>query len=546
MATYGRPGVYISETLLPAPITQTSTANAAAAVVGVFSKGPTTVTRVTSWYDFVNLFGGYSVAFPATFSVSLFFQNGGSELYVKRIVRTQDSTSGNNAQTATVTVPTSDTAVNGFCTITAKNIGADGNNIRVQISGTSVTNYYDITVYREAGVADTIAGGVVTANGGDDLLVERFTNVRFDLSTSSDYAPTVVANNSVNISLTISTAQASNITAGKTPSLSLIPLSGGSDGSTAIVAADFTTGNFADFDSVLRPLVVFAPELSATLGSDTNARTVYNALIDWADNNQALGFVIVDAPSAYNADGTTNFTVDTALTWGKSLSPDNGYAAVYHPYLYIADPLGRSNGALRKVVPSGAIAGLYLATDKVKGPFKSPAGTAARLAGVVGVERQFTAAELDSLNTGIHTVSGSTEYAYPINPIRNLPGAGIVPMGARTILNDGTANKYVAMRRSLIYIKKRLEDITQFAMFESNDELLWARIRTAVGIFLNEYRNQGGLRGTTAAQAYFVKCDSQNNTASSIANGEVRIQVGVALQYPAEFVVINLSQTTGN
>jgi phage tail sheath protein FI len=119
-------------------------------------------------------------------------------------------------------------------------------------------------------------------------------------------------------------------------------------------------------------------------------------------------------------------------------------------------------------------------------------------------------------------------------------------MGARTLKQDGTANKYVNMRRSLIYIRKQLKNLTEFAIFENNDEKLWAAIRTVIGSFLVEYKNQGGLRGARSADAFFIKCDAENNTAQSIANGEVHIQVGVALQYPAEFVVIDLSQKTSN
>jgi phage tail sheath protein FI len=48
----------------------------------------------------------------------------------------------------------------------------------------------------------------------------------------------------------------------------------------------------------------------------------------------------------------------------------------------------------------------------------------------------------------------------------------------------------------------------------------------------------------TSADAFFVKCDAENNPQDSIASGEVHIEIGVALQYPAEFVVINLSQKT--
>jgi phage tail sheath protein FI len=69
-------------------------------------------------------------------------------------------------------------------------------------------------------------------------------------------------------------------------------------------------------------------------------------------------------------------------------------------------------------------------------------------------------------------------------------------------------------------------------------------MKTILGNFLNEYRNQGGLRGDSVDAAFFVKCDTENNTAASIAAGEVHVEVGVSLEYPAEFVIINLSQKT--
>jgi phage tail sheath protein FI len=53
------------------------------------------------------------------------------------------------------------------------------------------------------------------------------------------------------------------------------------------------------------------------------------------------------------------------------------------------------------------------------------------------------------------------------------------------------------------------------------------------------------LAGTTPDQAYFVTCDSSNNTAASVANGVVNISVGVAVQTPAEFIVIEIGQYSG-
>jgi phage tail sheath protein FI len=56
---------------------------------------------------------------------------------------------------------------------------------------------------------------------------------------------------------------------------------------------------------------------------------------------------------------------------------------------------------------------------------------------------------------------------------------------------------------------------------------------------------QGAFQGTTPSQAYFVKCDAENNPPASVAQGIVKITVGFAPLYPAEFVVIQIAQIAG-
>ena len=501
---YSRPGVYISERLLPPVIPNGVTADAAGAVVAPFAQGPETVTLVSSWYEFTKNFGGYNASYPATFQVGAFFNNGGRELYVQRLLATdavaasRNLTDGSNATCATVT---------------SKNAGTDGNNLRVVLSSGEVTGTYTLTLYKESGVANDIA---------DDVLLEQYKNIVFDDSTSSDYAPTVINLLSPNITVSV----AGNY-AGQSITKATYPLTSGSNG-TATASTDYTdykgsdSSVFERFTSLDRPLVLFLPNVNALA---SGANDVFNAATSWAEENN--GFVVIGTDP--------DLTVANALSFA-ALLPDTSNAAVYYPHVYISDPLGRGTGSLRKIEPVGAVVGLYLATDASRGVFKAPAGIASAIQGIVAVEKNFTSAELDSMNA-------STS---PVNPIRQIPGAGLSVMGARTLKQDGTANKYVNMRRSLIYIRKNLKNLTEFAIFENNDERLWARINTAIGSFLNEYRNQGGLRGATASQAYFVKCDAENNSAQTIANGEVHIQVGVALQYPAEFIVIDLSQKTLN
>lgn len=507
MTTYGRPGVYISERLLPAPIAVLGTANAAGAVIGEFAQGPETVTLVTSWYDFVKQFGGYNAAYPATYGVGLFFINGGSELYVRRVL-------ADDAAAAAATIPSSEEGEDDVAVITAKSRGTDGNNINVTFSASNVEDLWNLTVSKE-----TVSG--TYGDSTNDVVLESYTNLNLYDALSSDFAETVINQASKYISI--------SVVAGEDPYpvLDTVPLTGGDNGSAPNgndyieTVEDFTTAN--------RPLILFSPELNSIpaladpAGDDPNVGVVYDSWISWAQSND--GFVILETDNSLE--------VSTALTVASSRLPSTN-AAMYYPNVFITDPLGRSPSSLRKVGPAGAVAGLYLQTDKQTGPFKSPAGITASLRGVIAVEKAFTSSELDALNST----------ASPLNAIRSLPGAGVVVMGARTLLNDGTANKYVNTRRSLIFLKKSLSDLTQFALFENNDERLWARLRSGITVFLNGYWNQGGLRGDTSGQAFFVKCDAENNSDDDIASGEVHIEVGVALQYPAEFVVINLSQKT--
>lgn len=506
--TYGRPGVYVNERLLPAPIAVLGTANAAGAAIGAFAQGPTTVTRVTSWYDFVQTFGGYSTAFPATFGIGQFFQNGGSEVWVRRVL-------ADDAVAASATLPRSGTGAD-IGSVTAKNAGADGNNYRVQFAASNLSGYYNFYVYKETAASSS------DSSDDNDVLVEQYLNVLLDDTTSTDYLPTVIALNSSVITVAIT----DNATA---PATSRIPLTSGANG-TAPVASEYVTA-LSDFSTVNQPLVLFAPEIMTILGA-ANGKTVQDALVSFAASNN--GFAVLDT--------VADLTVDSAINYATSLAASS-FAAVYYPHVFIADPVGRSSSSLRKIGPASAVAGLYLSTDRQYGPFKAPAGVRAGVRGALALEKQFTSAELDSLNTGIKSDSSVGK---PVNALRNIPGAGVVSMGARTLLQDGTANRYVNMRRSLIYIRKNLQDLSEFALFENNDERLWSRIRTSLGVFLNDYRNQGGLRGTTQEQAFYVKCDAENNSVADIANGEVHIEVGVALQYPAEFVVITLSQKTAN
>jgi phage tail sheath protein FI len=220
---------------------------------------------------------------------------------------------------------------------------------------------------------------------------------------------------------------------------------------------------------------------------------------------------------------------------GNNITGENSInSAFYFPWVNAPDPL--QQGRVTPFPPCGFVAGLYAATDATRGVWKAPAGIDASLTGESGLTTVLTDLQNGTLNI------------QAINCLRSFPVYGDVIWGARTLRgNDqvGSEWKYVPIRRLALYLESSLYDGTQWVVFEPNDERLWSQIRLNVGVFMQGLFLQGAFQGTTPQQAYFVKCDAENNPQSSIDLGIVNILVGFAPLYPAEFVVIQIQQMAG-
>lgn len=128
-----------------------------------------------------------------------------------------------------------------------------------------------------------------------------------------------------------------------------------------------------------------------------------------------------------------------------------------------------------------------------------------------------------------------------VNCIRSFPARGIRLWGARTCSSDGLW-KYVNVRRLMNYIEESIDEGTQWVVFEPNDPRLWARVRQTISDFLTRVWRDGALFGTTAEQAFFVKCDETTMTPDDIENGRLICLIGVAPVRPAEFVIFRIAQ----
>lgn len=446
--------------------------------------------------------------------------------------------------TANITITGALTSSTATLTVKAKDEGTWGNSVWVSTQPSSVSNYFDLYVYYASNAS-------VAADISDSNRVEFFPQLSMT-STDARYAPAVVSSNWV----TLTDANSGAVGAADLPAFTgawaytsgsanisstdgsfvwnkngftAAPVKLGSSSGTAVAASPASvvgsagsaapaidTVTLPRLDAVVGPLVLNLPNV-------TLAATV-NAALNYAGTRGDI-FVVVDT--------VAGASVTTALaTVAGYTSLSKKYGAAYYPAITIADPASRTGGTIA-IPTGGAVSAIYVATDTKRGAYKAPAGTAARIAGAVSVP--------GLSNSDFDTISAADT---PVNVIRYIPGTGICIMGARTLSNT-YADRYVPTRRTLIYLRRKLTTLTQFSVFEPNDSNTWSKITSTVENFLYQYWNQGGLYGTSPSAAYYVKCDADTNTQAARDAGELRIEIGVALQKPAEFVIIKIGQLDG-
>jgi phage tail sheath protein FI len=214
---------------------------------------------------------------------------------------------------------------------------------------------------------------------------------------------------------------------------------------------------------------------------------------------------------------------------------DSKYAALYHPWIEILDPLrSAAQGAPPPRIllpPSGFVTGIYARSDIERGVYKAPANE---------VVRGLTRFEIN-INRGRQEVLNPEG----INALRFFEGRGNRVWGARTMSSDPEW-KYVNVRRLFIFLEHSIDKSTQWAVFEPNNERLWANIRFTVEDFLFLQWKNGALLGSKPEEAYFVRCDRTTMTQNDLDNGRLICLIGVAPTKPAEFVIFRIGQWTAD
>lgn len=511
---YKRPDTYLNEVLAPA-VSDTGISMSTSVLVGTNARGPLAATLVTSWAQFTSLYGGFipgTVPSDLQYAVYLHFLNGGRQLYVIRVVQGSEV-----AASAALLDREAGGSTQTTLTVTAVNPGTWGNKVSYGISDSATVGYFDLTVLYNGAV------------------VERFLTLTMD-PTDQQYAPRVVnspTQGSIYVTLTAS------VLSGTPTLLNSLPAVTGSGSPFVLAPVALTSGTDQS-----APPVTSQWALAQSLADPIQSPVTVNlaGITTGTLISQALAYCEVRGDAFLVADAITNTgSTPTAALEATAAAGylNNGVAssciATYYPRVVIADPAALQQGATRVVAAGGAVLGKYAQTDASVGVQQTAAGTTfGRLAGVLGTEVPVSDADADLLNP------------LGINAIRSIPGSGICLWGARTGRQVGQADKYISVRRTLIYVKAALKQQTKYALFAPNSPQLWARLEATINQFLTAFWQSGGLNGATQDDAFFVVVDATNNTPSSVASGQTNMSVGIAPLTPAEFLVINISQFNGS
>jgi Bacteriophage tail sheath protein len=269
--------------------------------------------------------------------------------------------------------------------------------------------------------------------------------------------------------------------------------------------------------------IVAVPDAGDMVDTDTSF-AVASALVTHAETLR-YRIAVVDGPRQSSLNEIRNYR-------GRF---DSKYAALYHPWIEILDPTERaSQGAPQKrllLPPSGFVTGIYARSDIERGVHKAPANEVVR--GLTRFEININKGRNDVLNPE------------GVNCLRFFEGRGNRVWGARTMSSDPEW-KYVNVRRLFIYLEHTLDKGTQWAVFEPNNERLWANVRRMVEDFLLVLWRDGALLGDKPEQAYFVRCDRTTMTQNDLDNGRMICLVGIAPVKPAEFVIFRVGQWTAD
>ena len=540
-----------------------------AGFVGMAEKGATVGTPefITSFAEYQRKFGGYLTenAYGGNrylpYAVEQFFANGGARCYIMRVAPA-------DAKAANV--------VMSSLTASAKSVGKWGNNISITAATASKNKSQVLAVTEDAltaakaytfkNAAGFNVGDVVAlVEKGEAVCYNRIAKIQdntvtFELDFEQDIVDAAMLPKKVIASCEVDLVVACGEEVEQYEGVSF------NAASTDFIENRLSRSSLIEIqykaiEEIFPPMLALCGDASAkkgsfalTGGSDGSTKKADDSIYMGSDNGPGArtgleAFKEITNVSIMAIPGITSPAVQLALvahcqnlasrfavldmplemTKPQDLLKhraivDSDYAAMYAPWLQVYDVAAKKPAY---IPPSGAIAGIYARSDIARGVHKAPANEVVN--NCLGLSCLYNKGEQDLLNPA------------GVNLIRALPGQGIRVWGGRTCSSNALW-KYINVRRLFIYLEETIKAQTNWAVFEPNDAVLWARVGMTIRSFLRDMYRAGALVGATEDEAFFVNIGPDTMTQQDIQNGKLICVIGVAPSRPAEFVIFRITQ----
>jgi len=502
--TPGKAALQVAEERDPDPsISRLATARTA--FVGRTLRGP--VNRpvfVRSFAEFQHIFGGLWQPSMLGYAIEQFFDNGGREALVVRVV--------NGARSSTLTLKAGDQAL----TLQAVRPGTreflrasvDFDNI-----GSDQVAVFNLTVQR------------VRAQGTGQVEDQEIFHRLSVLPTDPRYFPRVIARSELIRLVAEMPTRRPDRTLDPASGLATAYVSSNADGDDGAPLTDYDligsnqahTGVFALHQADYFNFLCIPP---LSRDKDVGPGTLLVAA-RYCKERRAL--LIVDPPSGWQ-------TADDALSGLRDWNLSDENALMYFPRVLAHDKL---RGHFESFAPCGAVAGMLARYDE-----SCPVWLAVDRDEII-LRPGFRPACMVSEDRRIRLAS------LGVNILQSVRSAARMNVRPRTLAAGNTADadwRYLCSRRLALFILNSIEHGTRAGIAAGTSTLLestGARVRA----FFAGLLEAGTFGARRTEDAFLVICDERVNNSSALSRGEIQFVIGFAASREHEFHCYRVSQS---
>ena len=464
------------------------------AFIGRTLKGPVNQPLpVKSFVEFQQHFGGLWQPATLSYAVEQFFENGGREARIVRVV--------NGARPPTITLP----AAGGAVRLVALNPGSreylrasvdyDGLGAaeherfnlvvqRVRTAGSELVE--DQEIYRRVSIVPG-AGRFIT----DVLLESRLVRVAGSVPAQR---PDRSAGGPGGVAVGYTLSNPDGDDGAPLTDYDIIGAAAAGSGLFALQAARFN----------LLCIPPLARERDVGLSTLLVAARVCR-------ERQAL--LMVDPPASWS---TPRAALDALRLWPFR----SDCAVMYYPRVQAFD---RLRGRVEVFGSCGAAAGMIARSDETWPVWSVAENEEAVLRPGLRPAVPVNEAERARLSqAGINTLVS----------VRNGARTGLSP---RTLAAGGSDWRYLSARRLALFVAASIEQGTRWVLLEHNGPPIWERAQAQVEAFLDELAAQGAFAGAAPDESHFVIADERVNHPKSLAEGKFNLLFGFATSKPGAF-----------